>query len=170
MGGQVDSLLLESGYLFVGLHTQSNQGIIKVWNTASGAEFVLEGHQGAVLSLAAANGALFSGGHDKSLRVWVMDPASGGFGCQVRTSDMRHAVDGMGVCVLAMTANSQAVLTAAQGGHKAPIQSLTSVGSFLFSGDWQGTLKARLALCQLTCGGNTPCSYLCLHVLGLCQT
>ena len=92
MGGQVDSLLLESGYLFVGMHTPNNQGIIKVWNTASGAEFVLEGHQGAVLSLAAANGALFSGGHDKTLRVWVMDAATGGFGCQVR----RRLLEGEG--------------------------------------------------------------------------
>ncbi len=45
VGGQVDSLLLESGYLFVGLHDNNNQGLIKVWNTSTGQEFVLEGHQ-----------------------------------------------------------------------------------------------------------------------------
>ncbi len=80
--------------------------------------------QGAVLSLAAANGALFSGGHDKTLRVWVMEPTTGAFACQ-------------------------AVLTAAQGGHKAPVQSLASVGGFLFSADWQGTLKVGMFLCGL---------------------
>lgn len=178
MGGQVDSLLLESGYLFVGMHTTSNQGLIKVWNTTTGAEYVLEGHQGAVLSLAAANGALFSGGHDKTLRVWVMDPATGGFGCQVCTGiccflvcvgivmvvvtwhaacaahdccaahrrvlsmNRVHVRDALCVCA-SRVCPMQAVLTSAQNGHKAPIQSLTSVGSFLFSADWQGTLKVR---------------------------
>jgi hypothetical protein len=44
VGGPVDSLLLDGGFLFVGLH-QKQEGLIKVWNTATGAEHTLQGHK-----------------------------------------------------------------------------------------------------------------------------
>lgn len=44
VGGEVDSLLLEAGFLFVGIKTPANQGQIKAWNMATNQETVLEGH------------------------------------------------------------------------------------------------------------------------------
>jgi hypothetical protein len=39
----VDMVLLEGGFLFVGLHVGDGDGLIKVWNTATGAEQSLAG-------------------------------------------------------------------------------------------------------------------------------
>lgn len=44
VGGEVDSLLLGGGYLFVGLH-KGAEGLIKVWNMASGSSHTLTGHK-----------------------------------------------------------------------------------------------------------------------------
>jgi WD40 repeat protein len=44
VGGIVDMVLLEGGFLFVGLHvSKEGDGLIKVWNTATGAEQSLSG-------------------------------------------------------------------------------------------------------------------------------
>ena len=45
VGGEVDSLLLYGGYLFVGLHTKGQEGIIKLWNLTSGTYQQLTGHK-----------------------------------------------------------------------------------------------------------------------------
>lgn len=46
VGGEVDSLLYMSGFLFVGLHypPPGHEGIIKVYNTSTSAESELRGH------------------------------------------------------------------------------------------------------------------------------
>ena len=74
--------------------------------------------QGQVLCLAAANGMLFSGGQDATIRVWKMDPATGAWACA-------------------------AVLRADAGGHSAPVNCLLASGPFLFSADFMGNIKAR---------------------------
>jgi hypothetical protein len=123
VGGEVDSLLLEGGWLFVGLHAPPpspggppGPGTIAAYNLASGATARLAGHTGAVLCLAAAAGALFSGGQDATIRAWRWDEA-------------------------ACTFSPAAVLDAAAGGHAAPVQALAPAGPWLVSGDWAGTLK-----------------------------
>ena len=118
VGGEVDSLLLEGGFLFVGLHGPPPQrlGAIKAFNLASGASCTLEGHVGQVLCLAAASGTLLSGGQDATIRAWSFDEASSAF-------------------------VAAGVLSAAQGGHSSPVQALAPAGQFLVSGDWDGTLK-----------------------------
>ena len=52
----MDMVLLEGGYLFVGLHTGKADGLIKVWNTATGAEQALPGPQVRIH----ANGGTFN--------------------------------------------------------------------------------------------------------------
>ena len=118
VGGEVDSLLLEGGFLFVGLHGPPPQrlGTIKAFNLASGASCALEGHVGQVLCLAAAAGTLLSGGQDATIRAWSFDEASSAF-------------------------VAAGVLSAAQGGHSSPVQALAPAGQFLVSGDWEGNLK-----------------------------
>lgn len=118
VGGEVDSLLLEGGFLFVGLHGPPPQrlGTIKAFNLASGASCALEGHVGQVLCLAAAAGTLLSGGQDATIRAWTFDEKSSAF-------------------------VAAGVLSAAQGGHSAPVQALAPAGQFLVSGDWEGNLK-----------------------------
>jgi hypothetical protein len=44
VGGEVDSMLIEAGFLFVGVKVPSGQGVVKGWNMADGKEFNLEGH------------------------------------------------------------------------------------------------------------------------------
>lgn len=51
VGGEVDSMLFESGFLFVGLHVSGEKtailslpGNIKVYNMTSAAEHTLQGH------------------------------------------------------------------------------------------------------------------------------
>ncbi len=123
VGGEVDSLLLEGGWLFVGLHAPPphpggppGPGTIAAYNLASGATARLTGHTGAVLCLAAAAGALFSGGQDATIRAWRWDEATATFA-------------------------PAAVLDARAGGHAAPVQALAPAGPWLVSGDWAGTLK-----------------------------
>ena len=120
VGGEVDSLLLEGGFLFVGLHGPPPQrpGTIKAFNLASGASCSLEGHVGQVLCLACATGTgtLLSGGQDATIRAWAFDEATSAF-------------------------VAAGVLAAAQGGHSSPVQALAPAGQFLVSGDWEGTLK-----------------------------
>lgn len=72
--------------------------------------------QGQVLCLAAANGMLFSGGQDQTIRVWKFDAAANVFGCT-------------------------AILRAEQGGHTAPVNAMCASGPFLFSGDFRGHIK-----------------------------
>lgn len=44
VGGEVDSMLIEAGFLFVGVKATAGQGQIKAWQMASNQQFVLEGH------------------------------------------------------------------------------------------------------------------------------
>eukprot|EP00889_Picochlorum_renovo_P001274 jgi/Picre1/28304/NNA_003710.t1 len=120
VGGEVDSILIEGGFLFVGLKTVRGQGQIRIWNMSTMQDIILDGHVGQVSALAAANGMLFSGGQDKSIRVWKMNPASGAFECA-------------------------AVLEAAgQDGHRASVSCMCTSGPFLFSGDTQEPLKCGI--------------------------
>mmetsp|Transcript_447 Transcript_447/g.967 ORF Transcript_447/g.967 Transcript_447/m.967 type:complete len:418 (+) Transcript_447:252-1505(+) len=115
-GGEVDSLLIEGGYLFVGLHTKQNEGLIKTYNMTTGQQDTLVGHQGDVYCLHIAMNMLFSGGRDCSLRVWTFDANSQQF-------------------VL------QAEVGASMGGHSSPVTCIASVGSFLYTGDQTGNIK-----------------------------
>ena len=116
VGGQVDSLLLSGGFLFVGLQ-KAEEGIIKVWNTSSGQHHQLPGHRGQILCMQVAAGMLFSGGQDRSVRVWNFNAQAGIF-------------------------MSQAIITKEEGGHDSPVHSFQSSGSFLFSSDRLGLIKA----------------------------
>ncbi|KAK9842089.1 hypothetical protein WJX81_007917 [Elliptochloris bilobata] len=124
VGGEVDSLLLEGGFLFVGLNVQAagtRQGLVKVWNMASGEQHELGGCLGQVLALTATHGMLIAGGQDRAIRVWKLNPASQRFEPQVE-------------------------ITAAQGGHGAAVQALlpvnpSSAQPLLLSADWEGALK-----------------------------
>lgn len=116
VGGDVDSMLIEAGFLFVGLKTRDSRGQVKAWNMATNAECLLEGHKGQVLALAAGNGMLFSGGQDASILVWKPNPASGAF-------------------------EAAAALRAEHGGHGASVSALCASGAVLFSADFRGNLK-----------------------------
>jgi len=115
VGGEVDSLLLSGGFLFVGVH-KGGEGIIKIWNMSTGHHHQLPGHKGQILCMVAAGGLLFSGGQDHSIRVWNFNAQAGIF-------------------------MSQATITKAEGGHAACVHALQSYGSFLFSADRSGTIK-----------------------------
>lgn len=45
MDGEVDSLLIEGGFLFVGVHNNKREGIIKTFNMTTGAAADLTGFQ-----------------------------------------------------------------------------------------------------------------------------
>jgi len=115
VGGPADSLLLSGGFLFVGMQ-KLDEGIIKVWNMANSANHQLPGHRGQILCMYAAGGLLFSGGQDRSVRVWNFNAAAGIF-------------------------MSQSIITKAEGGHEAAVHAFQSYGSFLFSADRSGCIK-----------------------------
>lgn len=116
VGGEVDSMLVEGGFLFVGVKLPTGQGIIKAWNMATNQETSLEGHTGRVQCMAAGGGMLFSGGQDQTIRVWQVNPASGVFEC---AASLRMEHDG----------------------HESSVSSLCVSHAVLFSGDAQGTVK-----------------------------
>jgi hypothetical protein len=45
----------------------------------------------------------------------------------------------------------KALLTAQQGGHANCVQALVAVNQFLFSADWEGTIKVGLSSSVLVC-------------------
>ena len=116
VGGEVDSMLIETGYLFAGVKTPTGQGVIKAWNMATNQEEQLHGHTGRVQCLAAAQGMLFSGGQDQTVRVWKPNPTSGLF-------------------------ESTAVLRAEHNGHTSSVSALSISQHLMFSGDAQGGIK-----------------------------
>jgi WD40 repeat protein len=77
MEADVGSLLLVSGWLFVG----TAAGLVRCWNMGSNARHELAGHSGQVQALAAAldRSLLFSGGQDMTVRAWQYNAASGQF-------------------------------------------------------------------------------------------
>jgi F-box/WD-40 domain protein 7 len=116
VGGEVDSMLIEGGFLFAGVKTPTAQGFIKAWNMATNQEMVLQGHTGRVECLAAAQGMLFSGGQDQTIRVWKPNATTGMFECA-------------------------AVLRAEHNGHTSAISSMCVSQHIMFSGDLQGGIK-----------------------------
>jgi len=77
VGGDVGSLLLAGGWLFIGLPNR-----VSCWHMGGSFEkHELSGHTGAVQALAAAleRGVVFSGGQDRTLRAWRFDAAAGRF-------------------------------------------------------------------------------------------
>lgn len=117
VGGQVNSLLYAQGFLVVGLKQPDDQGVIRLYNTATGAEQILMGHKGEVLCLVTANQCLFSGGQDHTIRVWAANPATGSMECT-------------------------GVLDVARGGHTSPVDSMIVWRNYLISGDRLGCIKA----------------------------
>lgn len=123
VGGAVDCLLLEGGFLFVGIHppgdaAAKSAGAIRIWDVSTGAEQQLSGPQGSVLTMLLKDNMLFSGSNDlaTTIHVWKADPATKIFAPQVALGE-------------------------AQGGHTFPVQALVMVGPFLFSADWVGCIK-----------------------------
>jgi len=118
-GMPVDTLLVEAGFLFVGV-SQKLDSAIKVWNLgAGGAQHTLTGHTGQVLALAVSppSGMLFSGGLDASIKVWELNAAAGTFACTATLSKDSGS------------------------GHRAAVHTLLVAGQFLFSGDRAGEIK-----------------------------
>ncbi|KAH7616882.1 putative Zinc finger CCCH domain-containing protein 48 [Nannochloris sp. 'desiccata'] len=116
VGGEVDSMLIEGGFLFAGVKSTTGQGVVKAWNMATNQEMVLEGHTGRVQCLAAGQGMLFSGGQDQTIRVWKPNAATGMFECA-------------------------AILRAEHNGHTSSISSMCVSQHIMFSGDAQGGIK-----------------------------
>jgi WD40 repeat protein len=116
VGGEVDSMLIEGGFLFAGVKSTTGQGVVKAWNMATNQEMALEGHTGRVQCLAAAQGMLFSGGQDQTIRVWKPNPTTGMFECA-------------------------AILRAEHNGHTSSISSMCVSNHIMFSGDAQGSIK-----------------------------
>mmetsp|Transcript_10057 Transcript_10057/g.28852 ORF Transcript_10057/g.28852 Transcript_10057/m.28852 type:complete len:247 (-) Transcript_10057:297-1037(-) len=83
---------------------------------ATGVQGALAGHKGEIFALHIAMNLLFSGGRDSTLRVWAFDMSAQAF---VLQAEIGHA----------------------QGGHTHAIMCMTSVGNFLYSGDWGGCIK-----------------------------
>eukprot|EP00955_Chlamydomonas_euryale_P086897 364254-Chlamydomonas_euryale.AAC.12 len=70
---------------------------------ANSANHQLPGHRGQILCMYAAGGLLFSGGQDRSVRVWNFNAAAGIF-------------------------MSQSIITKAEGGHEAAVHAFQSYG------------------------------------------
>eukprot|EP00899_Mesostigma_viride_P018666 jgi/Mesvir1/26800/Mv20567-RA.1 len=74
MGVDVHSVLLEGGYLFVGL-----SDVIKCWNMSTSTQMDLLGHEGAIHTMCVANDMLLSGAQDMTIRAWKFNPATATF-------------------------------------------------------------------------------------------
>uniref|UniRef100_A0A7S3R498 Uncharacterized protein n=2 Tax=Dunaliella tertiolecta TaxID=3047 RepID=A0A7S3R498_DUNTE len=135
-------MLLAGGFLFVGFH-KGTEGIIKVWNMATGSDHILTGHKGGINCLAIAGTALVSGGQDHSLRVWNFNQQAGIF-------------------------MSQAIITKEDGGHSSCIIAITVLGPYMFTTDFDGTilvwdLTAGKVTQSLTCAHDGPIMQLLVY-------
>lgn len=92
VGGEVDSLLLEAGFLFVGIKTPANQGQIKAWNMSTNQETVLEGHTVSLGGHEEGRDSGGSGAGDRSAALGLFEYGRG---------DEKRAEEGDCCCVYA---------------------------------------------------------------------
>eukprot|EP00898_Chlorokybus_atmophyticus_P004148 jgi/Chlat1/4734/Chrsp30S04764 len=76
VGGEVTSILVEGGWLFVGLTSE-----IRCWNMATGTQLSLAGHQGSIHALHVFNTLLFSAAQDATIKAWKFNPTVNSFEC-----------------------------------------------------------------------------------------
>ncbi|XP_024518302.1 zinc finger CCCH domain-containing protein 17 [Selaginella moellendorffii] len=74
MGSEVESLLIASGWLFVGLPNE-----VRAWNMQTNAQQSLDGPKGQVYALAVCEDTLFAGSQDGSILAWKYNTAVNAF-------------------------------------------------------------------------------------------
>jgi len=122
IGGEVDILLLASGFLFIGMHGPDSSrggdvGSVRVFNLSSNHEQAVPAHEGPVLCLHGVNEFLFSGGQDCNIKAFKYNTDS-------------QLFDPVGA------------LTKEHNGHAHPVTAMASIApTHLFSGDRHGNIK-----------------------------
>jgi len=120
--GEITALLVESGYLFVAVHSTQDEagnqalhsGDIHIYNLGAHSEQKFMAHIGRVLALHATADVLFSAGEDRIVKGWK-------FNAETKLFD---AAGSFG----------------SSSAHSGPIQCITTLSIFLFSGDATGAI------------------------------
>jgi WD40 repeat protein len=108
----IETVLVFDEWLFAGTQAAGGrQGFVKVWHMGNGFEQTLEGHTGAVFSLAQGGAYLFSAGEDMGIKTWR-------FG---ESQQFEPVVE--------------------LQGHAAPVQVLKAAPNCLISGDRNGVVN-----------------------------
>ncbi|KAF5829633.1 WD40-repeat-containing domain protein [Dunaliella salina] len=119
VGGEVDSMLLAGGFLFVGFH-KGTEGIIKVWNMATGSDHILTGHKAIITKE--------DGGHSSQIiAITVLGPF-------MFTTDFAGTI-------LVWDLNTGKVTQSLVNAHEGPIMQLLVYESHMLSAGIDGLIK-----------------------------
>ena len=152
-GGPVECILVFSPWLFAGTAgtTSARNGVVRAWQMDSGFEQSLEGHTGAIFSLAQGGSYLFSGGDDMGVKTWQY--ADEKFGPLIELKGHTAPIQAMkttpaslisadrngAVCMWGLT-DGQLQLTI-QTQHTMPLMSLWLMDDYLFTAALDGHIK-----------------------------
>lgn len=149
IGEDVGSVLVASGWLFVGI-----PGRIKCWNMSDNSQFDLNGHRGQVHSIVAytEQGMVFSGGEDCGILAWKFNP-------QTNMFEQVGAMHGHGGAILQLEVVGTLLFSASMDGtvrvwdlnsaqcvhtcqaHQQPVMGLLVWEQHLLSCSLDGTIK-----------------------------
>jgi len=154
-GAPVECVLVFAPWLFAGTAAVNGRhGVVRVWNMDTGFEQTLEGHQGAIYSLAQGVAYLFSGGDDTGIKTWQF--SSDRFEPLVELKGHQAPVQALrttGMSLVSADRTGQVNMWALEGeqagqlqgtiqtGHGAPLMALWVEESYLFTAALDGHVK-----------------------------
>ena len=153
MGAEIDSMLVFSGFLFVGINVREGCCVIRAIHLDSSAHQDLEGHTGEIYALTTNERLLFSASRDKTIRVWQFDETSNVFGCvsvlrEHTGSVLALAISGdilfsagMDTAIKVWSLSTGMLVQSIESAHREAILSLAVWEGHLLSGGLDGEVK-----------------------------
>ena len=153
MGADVDSMLVFSGFLFVGIKVREGCSVIRAIYLETSAHQDLEGHTSEIYALTANERLVFSASRDKTIRVWQFDEASGAFGCVSVLTEHTGSVlalaisgdilfsAGMDTSIKVWSLSTGTLVQSIEKAHREAVISLAVWEGHLLSGGLDGEVK-----------------------------
>lgn len=153
MGAEIDSMLLFSGWLFVGINVREGYSVIRAIHLDTSAHQDMEGHTGQIYALATNERLLFSASQDTTIRVWQFDESSSVFGCVSVLKEHKGSVlclaiagdmlfsAGLDLTIKVWNLSTGTLAQTIENAHREAVLSLAIWEGYLISGGLDGDVK-----------------------------